>query len=421
MSHCWGDLMFWRRLLELFLGLSLGLVPGGVALALCPTPNPNLTPGHPPHFVDDCPLPAAGLNAAFESVTAPVPPMSMIDNKAGSITADRGTLTVATSPELTAQQIYNQAVMSGSGIIFNGGDAIRGVGIANPNSTVNTVTGAVGYTYNNTVPSGQRTQTVSVQAIAVCAVGGSNCWGFDALVSDNPALTNTGVTAGTGKYLTNEFDLNITNPNSYGNGLAVGGTSLPANITVNFQGFSVTKLWGASGQESGTALWSNGFIAADGCCATGISIGAKATTGNNIDAMPMVFNYRDGAGVMQNATLGALGGKLYAGGTAGFGYATPNLSNMNGYLVGAQAGSGANVPSQNIVWNYFDAAAAPQSYGMQVNAARSMSFTSSVGNTVANFDFEGGLSVNGNIGVTCAAGTVNAATMTVSNGLVTHC
>ena len=44
---------------RLCLVMMLALLPG-VALAACPTPNPNLQ--GPPHFQDGCPLPAQGLN-----------------------------------------------------------------------------------------------------------------------------------------------------------------------------------------------------------------------------------------------------------------------------------------------------------------------------------------------------------------------
>jgi hypothetical protein len=91
----------------------------------------------------------------------------------------------------------------------------------------------------------------------------------------------------------------------------------------------------------------------------------------------------------------------------------------NAFIAGAQAGSGTNIPSQFSIWNYFDAAGVQQDYFTQVNSTRTMVFSSSVGNSVAKFDFEGGLSVNSATGVTCSG--VTAATVQTLNGLVTHC
>ena len=196
---------------------------------------------------------------------------SITDNQTGPLTADRGSLTAATQAGPTAQQIYNQAVGSGSGTIFNAVDGVRGVGIANANSTVNIVSGVSAYTYNNTVPIGQRSQTTALNGNAVCAANGSECWGINTITSDNPSLANTGVTAGTGKFLFNEFDLEITSPNTKGGNLFLGGTALPTNVTLDISAIGIAKLWGAGGQGTGSALYSNGISLESGCCAVGLS------------------------------------------------------------------------------------------------------------------------------------------------------
>ena len=91
-----------------------------------------------------------------------------------------------------------------------------------------------------------------------------------------------GVTGGTGKYLYNEFDLSITSPNTRGAGLQIGGTALPTSTTLDVNGIAINKLWGSRGVGTGTALFSNGFIAADACCAVGATIGASALSGRNV-------------------------------------------------------------------------------------------------------------------------------------------
>jgi hypothetical protein len=135
------------------------------------------------------------------------------------------------------------------------------------------------------------------------------------------------------------------------------------------------------------------------------------------------LGYRDAGGTGQAVALTGQGGKLFAGGTASFGFATPNFPNTSttAFIAGAMASAGTNVESQVSIWGYFDAGSVLQNYSMGVNNTRTMVFASSVGGAVAKFDFEGGLSVNGNVGVSCTAGTVVAATMIVVNGLVVHC
>jgi hypothetical protein len=69
------------------------------------------------------------------------------------------------------------------------------------------------------------------------------------------------------------------------------------------------------------------------------------------------------------------------------------------------------------------AIALPEAYDIvwyhDVNTITGAVFTGSSGNL--NFSTNGTLVVNGTTGVSCGAGTVNAATMVVTNGLVTHC
>jgi hypothetical protein len=251
-----------------------------------------------------------------------VPPATATDSFYSPISMDRGIFTALSQSGTTAQALFNQSVMSGSPTLFQSYDPFRGVSIAPPGSTVNTITGLAGYTLNNTVPSDQRSQTVSLFGVGVCAVNNSQCWGVDTIVADNSNATNTGVTSGTGKYLYNEFDLNITSPNTRGAGLQIGGTALPTSITLDINGVSVNKLWGSGGAGTGTALFSNGFIATDACCAVGATIGASALSGKNVAGMPVYFNYRDWSGTLQNVGLNSAGstsgtGYLALGGTAG--------------------------------------------------------------------------------------------------------
>jgi hypothetical protein len=259
------------------------------------------------------------LSAIWRNI---LPPATATDSSYSSISVDRGIFTALSQLGTTAQAIFNQAVMSGNMTSFQSYDPFRGISIAPPGSTVNTITGLAGYTLNNTVPSNQRSQTVSLFGVGICAVNNSQCWGVDTIVSDNPSVINTGMTSGSGKYLYNEFDLNITSPNTRGAGLQIGGTALPTSTTLDVNGIAINKLWGSRGVGTGTALFSNGFIAADACCAIGASIGASALSGGNVAGMPVYFNYRDVSGTYQNVSLNSAGnssgtGYLAVGGTSG--------------------------------------------------------------------------------------------------------
>jgi hypothetical protein len=186
-----------------------------------------------------------------------------------------------------------------------------------------------------------------------CSVNNSQCWGVDTIVSDNPAATNTGITSGTGKYLYNEFDLNITSPHTRGAGLQIGGTALPTSITLDVNGIAINKLWGSGGAATGTALFSNGFIAADACCAIGASIGARALSGNNVAGMPVYFHYRDSSGTLQNVSLNSAGrtsgaGYLGLGGTAGATLAAATGFEAGGVGAKVLAGDVAMAKGSNI-------------------------------------------------------------------------
>jgi hypothetical protein len=243
-----------------------------------------------------------------------LPPATATDSFYSPISVDRGIFTAVSQAGTTAPTIYNQAVISGNKTLFQSYDPFRGVSVAPPRSTVNTITGLAGYTLNNTVPRDQRSQTVSLFGVGICVVNNSQCWGVDTIVSDNPSVLNTRATNGTGKYLYNEFDLSITSPNTRGAGLQIGGTALPTSTTLDVNGIAINKLWGSGGVGTGTALFSNGFIAADACCAIGATIGVTALAGRNVSGMPVYFNYRDSSGGYQNVSLNS------AGGTSGTGY-----------------------------------------------------------------------------------------------------
>jgi hypothetical protein len=336
--------------------------------------------------------------------------VTILDNKTAPITADGYTVESASQGGTLAQTIFNQAVMSGNSTLYQSYDAIRAVANAPANSTVNTITGVGAYTVNNTVPVGQRSQSVSLFGIGVCQVDHSSCWGLDTIVSDNPTPTNTGVTTATGKFMAAlEGDLNITSPNTDGANLVIGGTALPSNVVLPVSGVALFKLGG-----SGTALYNIGYGAADACCATAINIGANATSGVNKAGMPINFNYRDSSGAYQVVTLAALGGSLAMGGTNGYGFQTVSgpHAGPNGLILGATNDPAANVTSQFVVQNYYDSGGILQDYAFRVDAGQVMSFASSAGPTVAKYQFNG--NVNISHGLTSAGGAILSGTINIA-------
>lgn len=386
-------------------------LPPGVAYKFVLSPSTDGDPPTNPIWTADNIVGIGSLLIAGQTST---------DNKAGPVIADGFALQGASISGLSGQTIYNQAVESGNATLFQSYDSVRGVAQANASSTVNTVTGVAGYTLNNTVPIGQRTQTAALFGVGVCAVNSSNCWGIDTIVSDNPSIGNTGTSSATGVFLYNEFDVNISSPNTQGSNLRLGGTSWPTSLTLNFNALGITKLWGPGGSGTGTALYAGGIVFEDACCASGIVLGATALSGTNKQSQNIVFNYRDNAGVLQNTTLGSLGGMLFVGGTTNYGVEVPAGPNgPNAFIADQQATSGNNVASKFSLWNYFDGTGTQRNYAIQADTSGRMLFSASPATPSPKYDFEGVLSVNGTVGVTCSgAPTGSFATV---NGLVTHC
>jgi hypothetical protein len=245
------------------------------------------------------------------------PTVAVVGNLTGPQAADATMVTGLTQSGTSAQQIYDWIVCASPCGGFNV-DAVRGVAIA-PDGSTGLVNGLGGYVLNKNAHSSGLGQAAGMSAYAISAVDYAKSWAINSICTDNEYQTLSG---GAGRYCYNEFDLNITSPSTQGAGLQIGGTALPRGTTLPINGLAINKLWGPRGAGTGTAMFANGVIAADACCAIALDIGASALSGSNVVSMPAYLAYRDSGGSLQNVSFTASGGasgtgRLAVGGTSG--------------------------------------------------------------------------------------------------------
>jgi hypothetical protein len=273
------------------------------------SPNPNDIAGTPGHaFVNRCPLSASGLNNLAPLMQpASTPPLTAVGNLTGSVNRPQEGAAImgASRSGYTAQQIADWIFCNCSDALSY--DAVRGVGILGPGSTIDLVNGVAGYVMSQTPLSGAFPTSAALFGMGIADVDNSSVWGMNTAISDNRGQV---VTANYGRNLYNEFDLNFTSPRSTGIGLIVGGASLaqPAGST----GVDITYLDFKS--KGSVARWTYAFNSDDGATDTFAKVGNKATTGINIASQDFTMIYRDGAGTAKNLTYAAQpgGGLLLA-------------------------------------------------------------------------------------------------------------
>lgn len=274
--------------------------------------------------------------ASFNSTTGSVlrqGAATLTDSKTSAITADGGALAVMSKSGITAEQIYEWAIGPGSNPAPSY-DGIRGVVEQPLGSTVLDVNAVAGYVVNrNTRAGSPATQvTGALKGIGVCAVDDSSCWGIFTILADNEGIN---LSAGTGRFLFNEFDYNVTSPNTVIGGI-IGGTWLaqPAGAS----GMTVFK-------PTGTGVWDYAFGGAAGCCTTAFYIGPSQSSGSNIPSQNLDFHFYDAGGVDRTTTLvaGINGFAISTSGTAAQGSlallkagAIYNTTDTGGYQVNSK-------------------------------------------------------------------------------------
>jgi len=218
------------------------------------------------------------------------------DNKTGSITASGAALIGNSVTGYTGQQILDYAftasgALPGTSSIYDGA---RGVTHFPTGSTINIGSGIGGYIVNDAVTAVSGfPAAAAVMGVGVAASNGAKTWGINTILTD----TTTGaISGGTGKALNNEFDFNVTSPNTTVLGLQLGGSSVSQPASA--YGVALQPL---DSPNFGTiSRWTAFLASVEGSTDIFASIGAKAHTGASIHSASLVFQFKDSSSADAN-------------------------------------------------------------------------------------------------------------------------
>jgi hypothetical protein len=223
-------------------------------------------------------------------------------NKNGAPVTSDGAGWSAITSKITARQIADW-IFCNCIDIDNSYDALRGVGILTPGSTINLVNGVGGYVMSQTPYIGPFPTAVALFGMGIADVDGGKVWGLNTALSDNRG--QTGVTAHTGRSMYNELDINFTSPSSTGIGLLVAGRSLAQPSAAI--GFACSSLDQNNGN---TAKWSHCYRSDDGVTDTfGVVSSKTVNTGSTTsDSQSLTFvSYLSGTQKAQAVYFGSDG------------------------------------------------------------------------------------------------------------------
>ena len=320
---------------------------------------------------------AAALQAlATKAGTAPLTlggPLSILGQGGAPITATGATGTFQTDASVAANTIYGSGGAVCSGCVVY--DALRSVAEQPSGSTVTAVNAIAGYIANHSANTngGQNSNAVALFGAYYSDADNSTTWGINTTGQDSNTYA---IGSGIGRKLVGyEIDLSIVNPLSTANGISILGSSLVQPSYA--QGFVVGSL---SVQDPTVAKWTHSFVSSSGVSNEAFYAGAMATTGSNVASQPITIVYRNGASVYETYSIQAnAGGSLSINGSD-----TNPIVGTNGKLYGGQGAivgpvstSGTNVASQPITLDYFNSAAAAETYSISVNALGGMSINGS--------------------------------------------
>lgn len=245
------------------------------------------------------------LMAGAASAQSNALPSKIVGTQTGPISTDGATISAATQGGLAAHQIADWVFckVCGDPVSY---DAVRGVGILTPGSTIDLVNGVAGYVLAQTPITGPFPTSVALFGMGIADTNRSSVWGLNTALTDNRGQR---VSSGTKRNLYNEMDLNFTSRHSTGIGLILSGRSLvqPAQA----YGIGLAALDSNHGL---TAKWTKGFYSDDGATDTFLVAGAKAASGSNVAGQDFTMSYRNAGGKPQTLTFAAQpnGGILFA-------------------------------------------------------------------------------------------------------------
>jgi hypothetical protein len=230
-----------------------------------------------------------------------------------SISADIAMLTTANTIDFTASQILDGAFLGPPGSGAKNLDGTRAVVFAPVDTTINLVNGVSAYVVSDAVTpvSGPGfPAAVGLFAAGVARGNGAKVWGVNTLLSD----TMTGVVStGTGKSLNNEFDFNVSSPNTTVLGLQLAGGSIVQPAAA----YGVVLQPLDSGYPTaGTIKWTSFLQSNPGATNIFAGISPKQVTGASVKSQDIIMGFFDGTNTYGNLviTASSFGGlELYTG------------------------------------------------------------------------------------------------------------
>jgi len=229
-----------------------------------------------------------------------------------SISADIAMLTTANTTDFTASQILDAALLVPPGSGAKNLDGTRAVVFAPAATTINLVNGVSAYVVSDaaTTGFGGFPATVGLFAAGVARGDGAKVWGINTLLSD----TMTGVVStGTGKSLNNEFDFNVSSPNTTIIGLQLAGGSKVQPAAA----YGVVLQPLDSGYPTaGTIKWDAFLQSNPGTTNVFAGISPKQVTGASVKSQDIIMGFFDGTSTYGNLviTASSFGGlELYTG------------------------------------------------------------------------------------------------------------
>jgi hypothetical protein len=218
------------------------------------------------------------------------------DSKTSAITSDGAGLSLLSQTGANANAIYR---MTSTGAV-TAYDAVRGVAIDTPGTSVTGVNGVGGYVLNNSpVGSGiSNASGVALFGVGVSAVDNANSWGINTICSDS--TQSLVPTTGVGRICQNEYDFINMSPNSVVIGDLMTGFALSApllSVAHRVTAFS-------EGSASPRIPWTIGIDLYPGATTTGIylePITAPAVA--TVNSQDISFGLRDSGNVSRAVSI----------------------------------------------------------------------------------------------------------------------